>query len=69
MVRRSTRNTRNTTRRVWTKAQERELRNHSRIYTPLTTISRVMKRTEGALRQKALALRISLGHSKEHRTR
>jgi hypothetical protein len=48
--------------RAWTKGDERELRNHSRTKTPVAKISRAMKRTVGALRQKARALGLGLGH-------
>jgi hypothetical protein len=47
---------------VWTKQQVQELRTHSRARTPVVRISRLMKRTIGALRQKAFALGLSLGH-------
>ena len=47
---------------AWTKGHERELRNHSRKKTPVTAIAKMMKRTAGALRQKAHALGLSLGH-------
>ena len=50
------------TRVAWTKANERELKAHSKSKTPVVKISRAMKRTIGALRQRALALGISLGH-------
>ena len=50
------------TRVAWTKATERELKAHSKSKTPVVKISRAMKRTIGALRQRALALGISLGH-------
>jgi hypothetical protein len=46
----------------WTKAHERELRDHSRKKTPVKTIARAMRRTPGALRQKAYAMGVSLGH-------
>jgi hypothetical protein len=49
-------------RREWTKEDVRELKAHSRSKTPVAKISKLMKRTIGALRQKALALGISLGH-------
>ena len=49
-------------RRAWTKADVRELRAHSRSKTPVVTISRLSKRTAGALRQKALELGLPLGH-------
>jgi hypothetical protein len=47
---------------LWTKALVAELRKHSRAKTPVTTISKTMKRTAGALRQKAVQLGIPLGH-------
>ena len=46
----------------WTKAHERDLREHSRKKTPVKTIARGMKRTPGALRQKAYAMGLALGH-------
>ena len=49
-------------RRTWTKQDQRDLRAHSKAKTPVTAISKEMKRTVGALRQQALKLGISLGH-------
>ena len=49
-------------RRAWTKEDVRELKAHSRTKTPVVTISRLSKRTAGALRQKALELGLPLGH-------
>jgi hypothetical protein len=49
-------------RREWTKEDVRELKAHSRSKTPVAKISKLLKRTIGALRQKALELGISLGH-------
>jgi len=49
-------------RRSWTKEELREFKAHSKAKTPVAQISKKMKRTEGALRQKAIALGISLGH-------
>jgi hypothetical protein len=49
-------------RREWTKGDQSELRAHSKAKTPVTAISKKMKRTVGALRQQALKLGISLGH-------
>jgi hypothetical protein len=49
-------------RRPYTKADIRELRAHSKARTPVARIARQMNRTEGSLRQKALMLKISLGH-------
>ena len=49
-------------RKSWTKALHAELRKHSKAKTPIAKISKLMKRTTGALRQQALKLGISLGH-------
>jgi hypothetical protein len=46
----------------WTKAQLTELRKYSKDKLPVKNISRLMKRTPGALRQKARELGIRLGH-------
>jgi hypothetical protein len=51
-------------RRGWTRTDVKELRQHSKDKSRVTTISRVLKRTPGALRQKARALGISLGHQR-----
>jgi hypothetical protein len=48
--------------RPWTKQDVRELKEHSRSKSPVKKIARAMKRTMGALRQKALSLGLSLGH-------
>lgn len=53
---------RKVSRRPWTKEQLRELKMHSRAKTPVAKISKAMKRTVGALRQKAFQLGMSLGH-------
>jgi hypothetical protein len=50
------------TRRAWTKIAHRELKAHSKIKTPVAKISKVIKRTVGALRQQAFKLGLSLGH-------
>ena len=47
---------------LWTKAHEKELRTHSKAKTAVSKISKAMKRTAGALRMKAQALGIPLGH-------
>jgi hypothetical protein len=47
---------------AWSKEDVRDLKTHSKSKTPVANISKVMKRTEGAIRQKALALDISIGH-------
>jgi hypothetical protein len=46
----------------WTKENISELKMHSRSKTPVKKIAKTMKRSEGAIRQKALALDISIGH-------
>jgi len=47
---------------AYTKADVTELKRHSKAKTPLKVIAKSMKRTEGSLRQKAMALGIRLGH-------
>ncbi len=49
-------------RREWTKENIRELKAHSRAKTPLAKIAKLTKRSEGALRQKAFQMDLSLGH-------
>jgi hypothetical protein len=49
-------------RREYTKEDVKELRAHSKARTPVAKISKLTKRTEGSLRQKALRLGISIGH-------
>ena len=51
-------------RREYTKADVKELRAHSKARTPLATLVKLTKRTEGSLRQKALKLGIGLGHQR-----
>jgi hypothetical protein len=51
-------------RQPWTKEQLRELKMHSRAKTPVAKIAKAMKRTVGALRQKAFQLGLSLGHQR-----
>ena len=48
------------TRREWTKQDVRELKALARQKVPARTISRKLKRTEGAVRQKAFSLGTSL---------
>ncbi len=40
------------------------LKQHSKARTPVAKIAKLMKRTEGSLRQKALALGMGLGHQR-----
>ncbi|MET3971324.1 hypothetical protein [Bradyrhizobium sp. S3.9.1] len=51
-------------RREWTAADIKELKAHSKARTPVTKLAKMTKRTEGALRQKALGLGIGLGHQR-----
>jgi hypothetical protein len=51
-----------TKRQAWTKGHEKELKGHSKAKTPVAKISKAMKRTVGALRQKARLLGLPLGH-------
>jgi hypothetical protein len=50
----------NLKRREWTNTDIRELKTLARAKTPAGKIARSLKRTEGATRQKAFALRVSL---------
>ncbi len=47
-------------RREWTAQDVRELKSLARQKTPASRIARALKRTEGATRQKALTLQVSL---------
>jgi hypothetical protein len=51
-------------RRAYTKADVKELKAHSKARTPLAKISKLTKRTEGSLRQKAQKLGIGLDHQR-----
>ena len=46
----------------WTNEDVRELKAHSKARTPVTEVAKAMKRTEGAVRQKAKTIGIGLGH-------
>jgi hypothetical protein len=46
----------------WSKENIRDLKMHSKSKTPVAKISKLMKRSEGAIRQKGLALDIGIGH-------
>jgi len=54
-------------RRNWTRQDERELKRHSKTRTPVKAISKALKRTPGALRQKARHLGIRIGHRRPGR--
>jgi hypothetical protein len=49
-------------RREYTKAEEKELRAHSKARTPVKKIARLTKRSEAALRSKASSMGMRLGH-------
>jgi hypothetical protein len=58
-----TRKRTNRTKRVaWSKQHVSDLRAHSKKKTPVVQISKSMKRTPGAIRQKALSLGLAIGH-------
>jgi hypothetical protein len=57
-----TRRAKRTVRRAWTRQDERELKKHSKSRTPVKVISRTLRRTPAALRQKAGRMGISIGH-------
>jgi hypothetical protein len=46
----------------WTKDDIRQLKAHSKARTPAVAVAKAMKRTEGAVRQKAKTIGIGLGH-------
>jgi hypothetical protein len=46
----------------WTKENIRDLKMHSKSKTPVVKIAKQMRRSEGAIRQKALLLEIGIGH-------
>jgi hypothetical protein len=48
--------------RPWTKEDVRALKAHSKARTPVTKVSKAMKRTVGALRRRAGILGLGLGH-------
>ena len=49
-------------RNPWTKEDLRHLKAHSKAKTPVIEVAKAMKRTEGAVRQKAKTIGIGLGH-------
>ena len=46
----------------WSSQDHRDLKAHSKARTPVAKISKVIKRTAGAIRQKARILGIPVGH-------
>lgn len=51
-------------RREYTKEDVKLLKAHSKARTPVARVSKLMKRSEGSLRQKARVLGIGLGHQR-----
>jgi hypothetical protein len=51
-------------RKEYTKEDVKLLKTHSKARTPVAKLSKLMKRSEGSLRQKALTLGIGLGHQR-----
>lgn len=47
---------------AWTKADIAELRKYAKEKLPVAKISKLMKRSAGALRQKAYSLNVRIGH-------
>ena len=54
-------------RREWKSAEVKELKQHSKDKTRVKTISRALKRTPAAVRQKAHALGIPVGHRRTNK--
>jgi hypothetical protein len=46
----------------WTKEDVRALKAHSKSKTPAAQVAKALKRTEGAVRQKAKTIGVGLGH-------
>jgi hypothetical protein len=51
-------------RREYTKEDVKQLKTHSKARTPVAKLSKLMKRSQGSLRQKARVLGIGLGHQR-----
>jgi hypothetical protein len=51
-------------RKPYTSTDVKLLKQHSKARTPVSKIARLMKRSEGSLRQKAVTLGIGLGHQR-----
>jgi hypothetical protein len=54
----------NVKRKEYTKDDVKLIKAHSKSRTPVAKLSKLMKRSEGSLRQKARALGIGLGHQR-----
>jgi hypothetical protein len=46
----------------WTKEDIRALKAHSKSRTPVVEVTKALKRTKGAVRQKAKTIGVGLGH-------
>ena len=55
-------------RKPYTVSDVKLLRRHSKARTPVSKIAKLMRRSEGSLRQKALTLAIGLGHLRRERS-
>jgi hypothetical protein len=53
-----------TKRKEYTNEDVKLIKSHSKARTPVAKLSKLMKRSVGSLRQKALALGIGLGHQR-----
>lgn len=51
-------------RKTYTASDIKLLKTHSKARTPVSKLAKLMKRSEGSLRQKALKLGIGLGHQR-----
>jgi hypothetical protein len=51
-----------TSRVPWTKEDIRQLKAHSKSKTPVVEVAKALKRTAGAVRQKAKTIGVGLGH-------
>ncbi|SCB55097.1 hypothetical protein GA0061098_103472 [Bradyrhizobium shewense] len=54
----------NSKRKEYTKDDVKLLKAHSKARTPVAKLSKLMKRSEGSLRQKARSLGVGLGHQR-----
>jgi hypothetical protein len=54
----------NPARKPYTASDIKMLKSHSKARTPVSKVAKIMKRTEGSLRQKAVSLGIGLGHQR-----
>jgi hypothetical protein len=52
------------TRNLYTPADLKLLKQHSKAKTPVSKIAKLMKRSEGSVRQKASKLGLGLGHQR-----